>query len=839
MPFSGGTRSFQLNIVDDSPFLRVSLLDSGDTIQIRAEELTPDTVNILDGQHEIWNDASDSVGWAYPDSRFTEGRWSSSNYSDGIGYASDERSGTPTEPPSDCEAHVVQISKMALDKKSVDQAKVIEAKASDNNLALVETPAKPVMLERMAAQAPAKVAEDNDEVDVTIYTTKRRLKGKDGQQDWMPHFSLSYGIIPNDDFSMVVYLDNDDDISDVVGAEHGKKLTLFKLNGDPENKKRDFTFHITINHGFENNERTFEGTWNDEQGEWEWRGRLLADQKRKCGKCAGVEYGPDGQSTRQQLLMISSFNSEGKDIAQQEGDRIFGKILLASIPDDVKEKLYPNAPELDKAEQAIKDLGPDYLSHAAVVNFLSHLQASVDISPAQRVRINKTKCDAFFPACMAVEKPVGNQADPVQTFGWDREKDAPILDKIQQQARVVALHCYRLGYIRAVTSFRPFLKYASYWYKRLVEYIESPAHLRQFMHRVRSQDDRLERDVYDWHNKLTLLHNVCGDIKGVSKIEEVMSALKGASTLATLDSVEWNDSVVAHLKEFFEKLDEVDNDPLKNKDKEYAKLQKLMAERGASTWSEFGNRIIGTVQACVKHLHRKPSVTELSEVIARQEVANALTQWPKTRTVIKTSIRPITFQYQRGSEYVSLVEGVLLMPSTVIAPIQLGIKYLAKGIGSCLRKIMPQRSLDFINAAKAFGINVNQVDMVIKGSWKIFSKGIKHVFGFFVSCICVWAAADEFDHARKHGRKVDKWFAGTELMLACLGCITLCVQIGAALWGGPAAGAVVAFCGTVGLVLMAVGLTVAVIGLIVTAVLKEDPVRDFINKYGRKYGLLK
>ena len=39
--------------------------------------------------------------------------------------------------------------------------------------------------------------------------------------------------------------------------------------------------------------------------------------------------------------------------------------------------------------------------------------------------------------------------------------------------------------------------------------------------------------------------------------------------------------------------------------------------------------------------------------------------------------------------------------------------------------------------------------------------------------------------------------------------------------------------------LMGLGLVLAIAFLIVTAILKEDPVKDFIDKYGGKYHLLK
>lgn len=140
----------------------------------------------------------------------------------------------------------------------------------------------------------------------------------------------------------------------------------------------------------------------------------------------------------------------------------------------MKEKLYPDLPGLDPEEEAVKKLAPDFLERAGIVNILAHLQASKDVSGAQRARINKEKCDAYFPACAAAEKPIGKQKDPVETFGWDRERDKVIVEKVQGQYRDIALKCYHLGYIRAVHSFQLFVKdaeNAKFWYKKLATYL--------------------------------------------------------------------------------------------------------------------------------------------------------------------------------------------------------------------------------------------------------------------------------------------------------------------------------------------------------------------------------
>lgn len=102
---------------------------------------------------------------------------------------------------------------------------------------------------------------------------------------------------------------------------------------------------------------------------------------------------------------------------------------------------------------------------------MAHLQASKDIPQKQRDRINKKKCDTYIPACAAFATPREGETDYVKAWGWDRETDKGTITKFQSQYRNAAQACYRLGYVRAMDSFRPFLKNAKYWYKRLANHL--------------------------------------------------------------------------------------------------------------------------------------------------------------------------------------------------------------------------------------------------------------------------------------------------------------------------------------------------------------------------------
>ena len=123
---------------------------------------------------------------------------------------------------------------------------------------------------------------------------------------------------------------NDVDISDGTTVEPGQEIVLIKNRGNPEDKKLDYTFRVVIHSGVEDKDRTFSGTLTDKGKEYEWKGEFMLDQKRPRESKKGPEFGPDGKSTLQQLLLVSPISSAGKDIAQAEADRIFGRVCFDS-----------------------------------------------------------------------------------------------------------------------------------------------------------------------------------------------------------------------------------------------------------------------------------------------------------------------------------------------------------------------------------------------------------------------------------------------------------------------------------------------------------------------------
>lgn len=74
-------------------------------------------------------------------------------------------------------------------------------------------------------------------------------------------------------------------------------------------------------------------------------------------------------------------------------------------------------------------------------------------------------------------------------------------------------------------------------------------HIKEVVLRQKSKDSRLEADVQSWIAKLTMLQEAAGDVGDAPTIQDVIGVLQGASALASLDMMEWNDEFSTNLSE--------------------------------------------------------------------------------------------------------------------------------------------------------------------------------------------------------------------------------------------------------------------------------------------------
>ncbi|EKM60170.1 uncharacterized protein PHACADRAFT_246009 [Phanerochaete carnosa HHB-10118-sp] len=690
--------------------------------------------------------------------------------------------------------------------------------------------------------------ENKPEISLMEFKTERRKQDSNDDDDWMPWYSLEYGIEESDSASVVT-------------------------ERDPFDKKLDYTFRVTLVSAADTNSRSFSGTWEQNGKEYEWKGTLRKLTTRSRTACAAPERGPGGQ-TLQQLLSTSSLSSVTKvqsenvvvreDIAQNEGDRIFARIILHSAPDDVKELLCPDLPALDPDETKIKELGPEYLERAGIVNIIAYIKNMKEVSPRQRRRIDETKCQAFTKACAAFGEPNAGVVDHMKVSPDD-------LSKFQVQYRAIAQACYRLGYIRAVLSFQPFLAEARYWYTRLATYLVSERHLMELKQRVRCSDTRIQQDIFDWQNKLQILEERAGDIGNAPQIPDVVAELHGVATFAILDGVMWSDEHASSMVKFFEDLDEIERATkldkfnkqlMDEKAREYAKLQELLAEREAYTWSEVGKSLVEGFGQLTERLHRKPSMEELTTIVSRAWTKGGVCPeiWRRGNTllfkkvacaalvmvgtwILMKALRKDQEALERSEQismFASLVGAVMYLWNPVVVPI---VAAVAKGLGWGLKKLLPTRALGWVDAAKVLSMKFSRkfvngaAGAVCSRAWSSIASGLTLTFGFFVSVSALVASAFELKKMLKEGRTIDKWFAGAQLTVSALSTIAFSVQL---IPSCVASTAIVALSGTVGMWLAGIGVVVGVVALAVTLSLPgEDRVKMIIDKYGARYGLLR
>lgn len=125
---------------------------------------------------------------------------------------------------------------------------------------------------------------------------------------------------------------NDVDISQTTTLINSDgSISLVKADGHASNKKMDYTFRITFSGNAGSGDSTFKGRWTQHGKTFEWKGEFMLHQKRKRRATTGPVYGPDGKTTLQQLLILSSLSAKGKDIAQKEADRIFSRVRLGDV----------------------------------------------------------------------------------------------------------------------------------------------------------------------------------------------------------------------------------------------------------------------------------------------------------------------------------------------------------------------------------------------------------------------------------------------------------------------------------------------------------------------------
>lgn len=734
-----------------------------------------------------WNDVVNSVCWVSPNASLRAGR---------LCFAGDLREAIGTVTDRNGESSVVTGSAMlprpgdAPPAYTTAMMATMTPAAEIANSFTMKSVSPFMMLAAGASAVPDNTEKEiTSNVYVTEFKTERRLQGDEDEDSWTPWHSLEWGIEKNVAGTPIVCYVNDVDVSSSTTIDHGvtDATVLVKMDGNAENKDLDYRFRITLNHATSEADQKFLGTFEKNNKVYEWRGTYRKSGSRSRTVTTGPKVGPGGRVITQ-LMSITSLKSTTKevkvevqkpdgstgtemkimteDMAQDEGDRIFARIILHSAPDDVKKLIDPDMKPLDGDEEKIAKLGPKYLEPAAIVNVMSFLKNADAVSAEQRQRINEDKCKAFTRACATFGPQDPGAKDFVTEWGWNRQspKDMEAVDEIQLQYRAVTQACYRLGYRRAVLEFQPFLQDAKYWYNDFADHLCSDLHIRELTARVKAGDVKITHDIYDWQTKLQILEEYANIEEKEQRIKKVISDLHGAATFATLDGVAWSSEHASNILKFFEDMDEVEKDTkmgkqsklaMLSKTEEYIKLQKYLDEREHLTYGELGKQL---VEALSKHaeslkraapsvpaklldevgghemveMERQPSIAELATAVrgdpppagqppSTWAKCKPYFRWAARAAVVAAGIYFLQKSIREGFGKLDLQEQVSMFATLFEASRQIkelvgqplawlakGAATLARGVGSCIADMLPARALAFLEAAKNWVVNLVQ-----------------------------------------------------------------------------------------------------------------------------------
>ncbi|KAI8316303.1 hypothetical protein K4K59_000201 [Colletotrichum sp. SAR11_240] len=316
------------------------------------------------------------------------------------------------------------------------------------------------------------------------------------------------------------------------------------------------------------------------------------------------------------------------DLAQKEADRVFGRLVLGSVGDEVSNMLFPGVFNLTPAETKIQNLGLEFLKRAGIHSVLANIKASDNVKAKTKDKINKVRCERFLPMCVSAGAAPNDPAnDPVQLYGLDREKDKDLVNLLQSQAQTVSRACYLLGYRTAVFSMQAYLNNAGEWYGILASVLTSPVYLADWKNRA-SGSEGMAKTLYDIHTKLDLLWEAANAEeslkaklpKGVKSPTEVISILNAAGLDAALDSIEFDDTARQNISNFFEHLDELEKDKRTQALAEHYRKQMIADDAKRMSFSEMGKYIIKTMEELRQN--KKWSIREASGQAALLDAAD-------------------------------------------------------------------------------------------------------------------------------------------------------------------------------------------------------------------------
>jgi hypothetical protein len=199
--------------------------------------------------------------------------------------------------------------------------------------------------------------------------------------------------------------------------------------------------------------------------------------------------------------------------------------MMHAIDDTAGKKYLGTIPPLEPAEQNLLINYNDFFRRAAIHMLCDQIKKTNGMDTKVTNHI-KWKWDSYMKMLTSTRVAGKGGYDAVFTYGLDREKDAALITKLQQQFRDASMACYELGYLVVCPEWKRYTTSPEYWFKVFEQRILSTEHMNKWA--VQSVDttptDFARRDgkewVLVWSNKLSLLkHAAEKQGKDISKID--------------------------------------------------------------------------------------------------------------------------------------------------------------------------------------------------------------------------------------------------------------------------------------------------------------------------------
>ncbi|KAF8652558.1 hypothetical protein AX16_004341 [Volvariella volvacea WC 439] len=742
---------------------------------------------------------------------------------------------------------------------------------------------------REIARGNAKTATKKpSSVETDCYGTERRQLDKEGNPigDWSMWSNIYIGAESPFGVPITVFyvqtIGNRVDVSDTTLTVKEDGKMCYRRTTRTDYVDEYFTFDISVTGMGE--ESTFSGTWTDaddrkeEEVKYEWRGTfsmsaiiprdaapppVLDDAGNSLAKLLSI-------TSKMTQLVSRTLPNSGKtiteqrqiDIAQNEGDRIYGQILLHAIPDEYRTKMFPDLPTLDEEAKAIMTANHTFFSHAGTVTLLQQWAQSGNVPKeiSSRIRTDRLKC--FWEICIGA--PCKEEYDPVKEYGWDHTEHAELIRDLRTQFLQATISCYRLGYTRQVSEFRAYLDRADFWYPKLATWAATQG-VRAVQQEAATFVTKARDRIMEYHTQLVLLRGAMGDASldpGVLEPDEAIEGMGEALQFEALKAIQWNDATKQHFTEILDYLNLPEQELVKkhgNLAKVFSEFKQSQLESGVVDTSYMALKLFDRLHQIFPRLGAWELSQKLSwnlqwKVIPRQKahslntgliselqlqnVGNAekVVKWfnAYVRSIMAVSCAAAFISLTTGDRFTK-VEKVVLWGSAATT-IGVHLAPAARWLGKWLNAKLPEK-------AQAYLAGVRNNEQLAQWATRLGKLGklLIGAFAFGLSLIFTVRAYKDLVECTKYGRKIDSIlacgsFISMAVETAVLGVsVALHMAVEAGIMLVETVGGALGVCGVIGSVCILAGVVFATATLATWFFFPpKGPMEIFMDKYVAK-----